>query len=48
VLESLANEPDRDLLGRAMVFRLIAEQLADKPRHGALLEPYRGLLAALS
>lgn len=45
---SFASEPDRDLLGRALIFRLVAEQLADNPRHGALLEPYRRLLSALT
>ena len=44
---SLASGPDRDLLGRALMFRLVAEQRAENPRHGALLEPYRRLLAAL-
>jgi hypothetical protein len=38
---------DRDLLGRALVFRLVAEQLAEDPRHGARLEPYRRVLAEL-
>ena len=37
-----AHRPDdRDLLGRALIFRLVAEQLANEPRHGAMLEPYR-------
>ena len=35
------REQDRDLLCRALIFRLVAEQLADHPRHGALLKPYR-------
>ena len=38
---------DRDLLGRALIFRLVAEQLADEPRHGAMLEPYRRVHRAL-
>ena len=37
-----------DLLGRALLFRLFAEQLADGPHHGAPLEPYREVLAALA
>jgi hypothetical protein len=43
-----SSREGRDLLGRALLFRLIAEQLADDPRHGALLEPYRRVLAALA
>src|SRR5947199_87258 len=42
-----AEAEDRDLFGRALVFRLVAEQLADDPRHGAFLAPYRAVLAAL-
>lgn len=43
-----ASDADaRDLFARALIFRLVAEQLADDPRHGALLEPYRKVLAAL-
>jgi uncharacterized protein (TIGR02569 family) len=42
-----ASAEQRDLLARALVFRLVAEQLATDPRHGALLEPYRAVLAAL-
>jgi hypothetical protein len=46
---SFASETDGlDLLGRALIFRLVAEQLADNPRHDALLEPYRRVLSALS
>ena len=37
----------RDLLGRALIFRLVAEHLAVAPRHGARLGPYRRLLAAI-
>jgi hypothetical protein len=37
----------RDLLGRALIFRLVAEHLAGAPRHGARLGPYRRLLAAI-
>lgn len=37
----------RDLLARALIFRLVAEQLADDPRHHALLQPYRDVLRAL-
>ena len=36
-----------DLLGRALLFRLIAEQLADDPRHHASVDPYRMVIAAL-
>lgn len=36
--ESFAsNATDRDLLARALIFRLVAEQLATDPRHDALL-----------
>ncbi len=36
-----AHQPeDLDLLARALIFRLVAEQLAEHPRHGAVLEPY--------
>jgi uncharacterized protein (TIGR02569 family) len=37
----------RDLLGRALLFRMVAEQLAAEPRHGAHLGPYRRVLSAL-
>ena len=37
----------RDLFARALIFRLVAEQLADDPRHGALLEPYRSVVATV-
>ena len=37
----------RDLLGRAVVFRLVAEQLATNPRHGAQLDPFRRLVEML-
>ena len=36
-----------DLFARALVFRLVAEQLADDPRHRASLTPYIDVLAAL-
>ena len=36
-----------DLLARALMFRLIAEQLADAPRHGARLDDYRRALELL-
>ena len=42
-----ASPGGSDLLARALLFRLIAEQLADDPRHGALLDPYRRVLTAL-
>jgi uncharacterized protein (TIGR02569 family) len=38
---------DRDLLGRALMFRLVAEQLADHPRHRAALQPYSAVLGVL-
>ena len=38
----------RDLLGRALCFRLVAEALADGPRHGADLEPFQRVLRALT
>jgi uncharacterized protein (TIGR02569 family) len=45
--EFVAATGERDLLGRALIFRLIAEQLAVDPRHGAKLEPYRRLIQRL-
>jgi uncharacterized protein (TIGR02569 family) len=39
---------DRDLFGRALLFRLVAEQVAENPRHGAHLQPYRDVLSILS
>jgi hypothetical protein len=42
-----ATAPRRDLLGRALLFRLVAEQLAVEPRQGAHLEPYRRVLSAV-
>jgi hypothetical protein len=33
---------------RALIFRMVAEQLATEPRHGAHLEPYRRVLSVLS
>lgn len=38
----------RDHLGRALIFRMAAEQLATDPRHGAHLEPYRRVLSAVA
>jgi uncharacterized protein (TIGR02569 family) len=38
---------DRDLLARALIYRLVAEQLATGPRHGAMLEPYRRILTVI-
>lgn len=47
--ESFVSDPtDRDLFARALVFRLVAEQLAEDPRHDALLQPYQRLLSALT
>jgi len=46
---SFATDPtDRDLFARALIFRLVAEQAAENPRHGAHLQPYRDVLPALS
>jgi hypothetical protein len=46
---SFAATPSaRDLLGRALIFRLVAQQLAAEPRHRAHLEPYRRVLVALT
>jgi uncharacterized protein (TIGR02569 family) len=43
---SFADSPEnRDLFGRALIFRMVAEQLADDPRHDALLAPYRRVLS---
>jgi uncharacterized protein (TIGR02569 family) len=39
---------DRDLFGRALLFRLVAEQVAENPRHRAHLQPYRDVLSVLS
>ena len=36
----LANPAGCDLFARALIFRLVAEQLASNPRHDAFLEPY--------
>jgi hypothetical protein len=38
----------RDLFGRALLFRMVAEQLAVDTRHGALLAPYREVLTRLA
>src|ERR1700678_4082699 len=46
---SFAIDPsDRDLFGRALLFRLVAEQVAEHPRHGAHLQPYRDVLSIVS
>lgn len=37
----------RDLIGRALIFRLVADQLAGKRRHDRFLDPYRRVRAAL-
>jgi hypothetical protein len=44
---SLLGDDPFPLLGRALRFRLVAEQLADAPRHGADLAPFRALLDRL-
>jgi uncharacterized protein (TIGR02569 family) len=41
-----ADHDQRDLFARALIFRLVAEQLAGR-RHDALLHPYRYLTSAL-
>jgi uncharacterized protein (TIGR02569 family) len=41
------TDSGRDLLGRALGFRLVAEQLAAEARHGAHLEPYRRVLSTV-
>ena len=46
-LSRAAAFDDRDLLARALVYRMVAEQLAVDPRHGALLEPYEAVLTVL-
>lgn len=47
--ESFASNPtDCDLLARALIFRLVAEQLTNDPRHDAVLQPYQRLLSALT
>jgi uncharacterized protein (TIGR02569 family) len=46
-LEFVTDADHRDLFARALIFRMVAEQLARDPRHGALLDPYRKLLPAL-
>jgi uncharacterized protein (TIGR02569 family) len=49
IARQLAHVPeDRDLLARALTFRLVAEQLAAAPAHGGLLDPYRRVVRALS
>jgi hypothetical protein len=46
---TFATDPnDRDLLGRALIFRLVSEQIAENPRHGALLRPYLKVLSVLA
>jgi hypothetical protein len=40
-----ATARGRDLLGRALLFRLVAEQLAAEPRHGGQLGAYRRTLS---
>ena len=43
-----ATESGHDLLRRALIFRMVAEQLAAEPRHDADLEPFRRVLSMLS
>ena len=38
---------DVDALARALLFRMIAEQLASNPRHGARLDDYRRVIRQL-
>lgn len=40
-------DPDRCAIARALVFRLVAEQLGDDPRHGARLADHRRVLDML-
>jgi uncharacterized protein (TIGR02569 family) len=47
VIDLLGPEP-RPMLARALRFRLVAEQLADAPRHGADIEPYETLISQLA
>jgi uncharacterized protein (TIGR02569 family) len=42
-----SNPVDRDLFGRALLFRMVAEQLGPHAGRGATLTPYRRVLAAL-
>lgn len=47
--ESFASDPtNRDLFGRALIFRLVAEQLAVNHLHEDLLKPYCQLLTTLT
>ena len=41
------GDAPRDLVGRALLFRLVAEQLAMDPRHGARLAPFERVIAAM-
>lgn len=45
-LRALLDDDD-DALARALLFRLVAEQLSDHPRHGANLEDYRRVIGLL-
>lgn len=45
-LLSLVDD-DHDAVARALIFRLVAEQLAERPRHGAELGHHQRALAAL-
>ena len=40
-------DPERTALPRAMIFRIVAEQLADNPRHGARLSEHERVLESL-
>jgi 1,2-phenylacetyl-CoA epoxidase catalytic subunit len=42
------NESGCDLLGRALIFRMVAEQLAAGCRDDAHLDPYRRVLSILT
>jgi uncharacterized protein (TIGR02569 family) len=48
VADFAADSESQDLLGRALIFRLVAEQLATHPRHGAALAPYRRVLTVFA
>jgi uncharacterized protein (TIGR02569 family) len=46
---SFATDPnDCDLFARALIFRFVAEQAVENPRHRAHLQPYRDVLSILT
>jgi hypothetical protein len=48
VADFAGDSESQDLLARALIFRLVAEQLADRPRHDAALAPYRRALTVFA